>query len=310
MLGLKRGEIFLCNHQMEWDSIAKETIINLKSIFGELAIDIQHIGSTAIKNIKAKPVIDIAVGVKDFEKVLTYNSVLESNGFFFRGYEGKDRQPVYQCGEFSNDINDMIFLTHYIHIVIIDSDNWKNYINFRNYMNCHNAEAKLYETMKLNSIDKVSKSLLNYHQNKQKIVIEIIEKANLWQKTNTTKDLNGLYIVNYCHTNCKPFFNIMRLPKNQAFEKAKELSKQNPETTAFYRFTDFENYYPRRLKADEIIYNKFIMLGGKPKEKHPLSFVLHDNEYLNTWFGNGTVTKILLKVLQKKKTTLLPVVKI
>ena len=87
----------------------------------------------------------------------------------------------------------------------------------------------------------------------------------------------------------------MRLPEKQAFEKAGELARKNPETNAFYRFADFENYYPRRLKADSIIYRLFIELGGKPKEKHPLSFALQDSRYLDNWFGNGIITRIPLK---------------
>ena len=108
-------------------------------------------------------------------------------------------------------------------------------------------------------------------------------------------DIKELYIVNYCHLNCKPLRNIMRLPEKQAFEKAGELVRKNPETNAFYRFADFENYYPRRLKADSIIYRLFNELGGKPKEKHPLSFALQDSRYLDNWFGNGIITRIPLK---------------
>lgn len=105
---------------------------------------------------------------------------------------------------------------------------------------------------------------------------------------------NELYIVNYCHPNCKPFENIMRLPKEQAFKKAKDFAENNPDTQAFYRFADFENYYPRRLMADDIIYTSFIALGGKPKEKHPLSFVLNGSEYLNKWYGFGPAVKLPL----------------
>lgn len=100
---------------------------------------------------------------------------------FFREYEGKEKQPVYQCGEFTSDTKDMSFLTHYIHIVKIDSKQWKNYIDFRDYMNCHDLDAKEYETVKLQAIDKDNKDLHNYHENKNQYVSKMIEKATLWK---------------------------------------------------------------------------------------------------------------------------------
>lgn len=36
-------------------------------------------------------------------------------------------------------------------------------------------------------------------------------------------------------------------------------------------------------------------MGGKPKEEHPLSFVLQGSEYLNQWFDKGSITKIPLQ---------------
>lgn len=297
MLGLIKGEIVLCEHQIQWELDAKSTIVKLKEILGDISTDIQHIGSTSIENLKAKPVIDIIVGVIDFNKVLSLNSELKNNGFFFQGYEGNENQPVYQCGEYSPDTNEMKFLTHYIHIVKIDSQQWENYINFRDYMNCHDLDRKEYETVKLQAINKDNRNLRNYHENKKEYVIKMIEKANSWkniQRSSKIPNSNDIYIVNYCHPNCKPFLNIMHQPKDKAFKIAKQLAYENPETMAFYRFADFKNYYPRRLKADEMLYNEFVILGGKPKERHPLSFVLQGSEYLDNWFGNGTVVKIKL----------------
>ena len=69
-LGLKRGTVQLEPHDKQWDEAAIQTIKILKSILGDDAIDIQHIGSTAIPAIKAKPIIDIVVGVTDFDKVM------------------------------------------------------------------------------------------------------------------------------------------------------------------------------------------------------------------------------------------------
>lgn len=107
--------------------------------------------------------------------------------------------------------------------------------------------------------------------------------------------VDELFLVNYCHLSCKPFQNIMRLPKEEAFSLAYNMAADNPETTAFYRFADFEHYYPLRLKTDKILFDSFVSLGGKPKEKHPLSFVLQGSKYLDKWFDNGVITKLKLK---------------
>lgn len=105
---------------------------------------------------------------------------------------------------------------------------------------------------------------------------------------------DSLYLVHYCHPNCGPFQNIMRLPKSEAFLLAEKLARENPATTAFYRFADFVNYYPRRLETDEFLYENFLCLGGKPRERHPISFVLQGCGYLESWFGNGPSYRIRL----------------
>ena len=110
--------------------------------------------------------------------------------------------------------------------------------------------------------------------------------------------IEDLYIVHYYHPSCKPFLNICRLPKDEAFTLAYKMAASNPEANSFYRFADtpqgFKEYYPRRLITDEYLYNKFISLGGKPKETHPLSFVLQGCEWLHKWFANGCAYRIEL----------------
>jgi len=108
-------------------------------------------------------------------------------------------------------------------------------------------------------------------------------------------DIDDLNIVNYSHPNTTPLQNICRLPEKEAFALAAEMSQANPDTTAFYRMADFANYYPHRMKVDELLYSQFIALGGKPMEKHPLSFVLHGSQYLHDWFSGGHITKIPLR---------------
>ena len=127
-LGLRRGTVAVQPHDPEWEVTAQQTIAQLREILGDAAVDIQHIGSTSIKNICAKPIIDIVVGVRDFRDILGLNGVLEDNGFIFRGHDVPD-QYLYVCGDEDSR-------THHIHTVIYDSEAWNNYINMRDYKQC------------------------------------------------------------------------------------------------------------------------------------------------------------------------------
>ena len=83
MIGLKRGTVQLEKHSIEWEENAKKTIEKLMDIFDGKAVDIQHIGSTSVKDLKAQP-IDIVVGVKSFYDVLEVIPLLKSNGFIHK----------------------------------------------------------------------------------------------------------------------------------------------------------------------------------------------------------------------------------
>ncbi len=76
MVGLKRGTVELIPHQKEWSENAENVIRLLKQLLGDTAIDIQHIGSTAISSIHAKPIIDIAIAVNNLNDILPYIDLL------------------------------------------------------------------------------------------------------------------------------------------------------------------------------------------------------------------------------------------
>lgn len=84
-IGLRRGSVELVEHQEGWTDAGKECIRLLSSIPGEKAVAIEHVGSTAIPGIHAKPVIDIAVGVHSFDDVLECEDELAKHDIIFRG---------------------------------------------------------------------------------------------------------------------------------------------------------------------------------------------------------------------------------
>ena len=108
-------------------------------------------------------------------------------------------------------------------------------------------------------------------------------------------EFEELQLVNYCYPGCIPMLNIMRLGRDEAFELAAKMAEEHPETTAFYRFADFQNYYALREAQDAFLYRSFTEKGGKPRTEHPLSFVIDGSDYLKDWFGNGLETRIIMK---------------
>ncbi len=109
------------------------------------------------------------------------------------------------------------------------------------------------------------------------------------------KTFDELILTNYSHKDCTPLMNIMRLPENEAFVLAAKFTEEHSETTSFYRFADFDNYYLLQKKQGEYLYSRFVELGGMPEEKHPLSFVIEGSDYLYDWFDGGIISKLCLR---------------
>ena len=149
MIGLERGTVKLCEHEKEWEIEARNTIFRLKQILGDVIKDIQHVGSTSIISIKAKPIIDIAVAVDDFDDIIIFEKELKDNGFYYRpnAQASIKNQLLFACGSYYEGTGEM--QTHFIHVVRTNSIDWINYINFRDYLNNTPSAAKEYEDLKV-----------------------------------------------------------------------------------------------------------------------------------------------------------------
>ena len=74
MIGLKRGAVALYPHEKAWETEAQATMARLCQILGPVAAEMAHVGSTAIPTIQAKPILDIAVAVDNFDALLAYEN--------------------------------------------------------------------------------------------------------------------------------------------------------------------------------------------------------------------------------------------
>ena len=175
MNSLTRGSVKLVPHQEEWDKNAVQTIKTLKRLLNNVAIDIQHIGSTAIPSIHAKPIIDIVVGVFNLRDVMPYVERLKHSGIIFRG-EDVSGQILFVMGDFEKDMR-----THHIHVVKWDSCQWKNYINFRDYLNAFPEKAAIYDDCKKKLAEQFPNDRKSYTAGKQELVECFLQEAKAWR---------------------------------------------------------------------------------------------------------------------------------
>lgn len=179
MIGLKRGTVKLYDHEKEWEIEAQNTICRLREILGNVIKDIQHVGSTSIHSIKAKPIIDIALAVDDFHDILAYEKELRDNGFFYRpdAQASIKNQLLFACGNYYTGTGDL--QTHFIHVVLTGSMDWINYINFRDYLNSTPSAARAYENLKISLARQapVDKGREKYLMGKHDFIVHTLRRA-------------------------------------------------------------------------------------------------------------------------------------
>lgn len=179
MLGLKRGEVKLFEHEKAWETEAQATISRLKEILGDVMIKAEHVGSTAIPSIKAKPIIDIALAAADFESILLYKESLQKAGFYYcpNAQTNVKSQLLFACGSYYDGTGNL--QTHFIHVVLENSIDWVNYTNFRDYLNGNAQTAREYEKLKLSLAERFSNEngRYEYLDGKKEFIAFTLRKA-------------------------------------------------------------------------------------------------------------------------------------
>lgn len=189
MLGLKRGTVKLYPHEKAWESEADRTINVLKNILSDCADGFAHVGSTSIRSIYAKPIIDIAVAAESFDKVLEHEEQLKRAGFYYRPGASIRDQLLFAAGSYYDGTGGE--QTHFIHVVHTGSMDWSNYINFRDYLNKNESKAKEYESLKLSLADKRpdDPGRKNYLAGKQAFISETLRLALIDSFMGKTTDI-------------------------------------------------------------------------------------------------------------------------
>ena len=172
-------KVEVVSHNLEWQNLfeteAQEIEVALSFPNYEISesniVAIYHIGSTAIPNIYAKPIIDILVAVKNIDEVDKQESMMER-----LGYQGMGEFGIVGRRFFRKE-NSLGIRTHHVHIFEINSTEIKRHLAFRDYMIAHPVEAQQYSDLKRKLAKQYPDDIEAYMDGKDEFIKNIDRKA-------------------------------------------------------------------------------------------------------------------------------------
>lgn len=177
-IGLARGKVKIFPHSSAWELEGIATANELREILAGICIDAAHVGSTSIPTIPAKPIIDVAIAVYDFDAVIARREFLCERGYHFVPSASGASQLLFAKGGYYDGTSDL--QTHFIHVVHVNSRQWFDYLNFRSYLTEYREIAEKYAELKLRLAREHSADRESYTAAKSDFIREILLKASLY----------------------------------------------------------------------------------------------------------------------------------
>lgn len=167
--------IILAAHDARWAHDYAREAAQLRHAVGDLLLDLQHIGSTAVPELIAKPVIDMLAAVPRVEMLDTQRATFESLGYQVMGEFGIVGRRYFRKDDSAGR------RTHQLHTFAVGSDEIQRHLDFRDYLRAHSAAAHEYAALKQKLVSECVDDMGCYSEGKTVFVREIEQRAAVWR---------------------------------------------------------------------------------------------------------------------------------
>jgi len=168
------ASLVIVDYNPEWPLMYEREKALILGAIGHIIADIEHIGSTSIPWLGAKPIIDIMIGLRRLDDAVECIPRLEEIGHrYVPEFEARvpERRFFRKGPDWAR--------THHIHMVERSSKFWEDHILFRNYMRTHEEDAMLYLLMKKELAARFGPNRQGYTDAKASFVEAILSKARV-----------------------------------------------------------------------------------------------------------------------------------
>ena len=170
---MKTLKVIVVPYDSNWNNEFKKIKLYLERALENSIIAIEHVGSTSVEGLLAKPIIDIDVIIESHDKFDDVKSRLENLGYYHEGDLGIKNREAFAHSEKHE------FMTHHLYVCTRDSEELKRHITFRNYLRTHKEDREKYSASKLQAAIKYPTDIDNYLETKSPCITEIYTKCGL-----------------------------------------------------------------------------------------------------------------------------------
>ncbi|MFE4924855.1 GrpB family protein [Streptomyces sp. NPDC056661] len=169
--GVEQREIVIVEYDPGWPARFAQEREKIATALGSTAIRIDHVGSTAVPGLPAKPIIDIDLSVNDIEDEATYLPALTDAGYCLRV-----RQPGHRMVR-------TVTLDAQVHVCQTGSDWETRHLLFRDWLRLNVADRVAYAALKRQLAARDWPDVNAYAEAKSPFIGEIVERAREWARS-------------------------------------------------------------------------------------------------------------------------------
>jgi GrpB-like predicted nucleotidyltransferase (UPF0157 family) len=174
MIGLKRHTVKVVDHDPDWATLAAEACQAVRNACGELLVDVQHVGSTAVPDLPAKPILDIVAAVVTFDSMPELVRRLADIGYRYRRNHGDAGGHLF-VADSAPDVR-----TIHIHVVEHSGSQWRDYLRFRDLLRRRPAIRKRYAELKRGLASICRDDRESYTASKADFIREVLDNNVNW----------------------------------------------------------------------------------------------------------------------------------
>jgi GrpB-like predicted nucleotidyltransferase (UPF0157 family) len=167
--------VVIVDHDPVWLGLFAAEARSLRAALGDVAVRIDHIGSTAVLGLAAKPVVDVQVSVDGFEPEARFDRPLATLGFkLLEDPEASEHRFYRRPDERPRRLN--------IHVCTSGSDWEWRHILLRDYLRANAEAADEYARAKRAAAERFSENRYEYTDAKEPVILTLEQRAQMWAR--------------------------------------------------------------------------------------------------------------------------------